>query len=115
MSFADDIAFSFRPRCPVCRKGGLFRPRSLTVVDQCAECGAKLGAHDVGDGAAVFLIFFLGFTLVPMAWMLDRLFSPPLWLNGLLSTLVLIGLIFLLLPAVKAYIILLEFRHRAGK
>jgi uncharacterized protein (DUF983 family) len=115
LSLIADIAFAFRPRCPVCRKGRLFQPRSATVVDTCADCGAALGTHDIGDGAAVFLIFLLGFTLVPLAWTLQRLVAPPLWVQGALWTVVMLGAIALLLPAVKAYIILLEFRHRRSQ
>ncbi len=112
MSLPDDIAFSLHPRCPVCRKGRLFKPWSISVVDKCAECGANLGAHDVGDGASVFLIFLLGATLVPSAWFFDKAFSPPLWVHAILWTVVGLCIIALVLPAVKAYIILLEFRHR---
>jgi len=65
----------------------------------------------VGDGAAVFLIFILGFSLVPMAWAFELLFAPPLWLHGILWTAAGLGMIALLLPASKAYIILLEWRH----
>lgn len=86
----------------------------MTVVDKCAECGAGLGAHDVGDGASVFLIFFLGITMVPAALALDHFVHPPGWVQGLLWPAVALGLVGLLMPAVKAYIILLEFRHRRG-
>lgn len=112
MSLFSDIVFSFRPRCPVCRKGRLFRPWSVAVVPACAECGAKLGEHDVGDGASVFLIFLLGFTLVPLAWVFELAFAPPLWVHAVLWGAVALGLIALILPAVKAFIIMLEYRHR---
>lgn len=112
MSLADDILFSLKPRCPVCRQGRLFRPWSLSVVERCAACDAPLGAHDVGDGASVFLIFILGFSLIPAAWIFERVFSPPLWVHALLWSLVALGLAGFLLPRVKAYLILLEWRHR---
>lgn len=112
LSLFGDILFSLKPRCPVCRKGRLFRPWSVTVVDSCTECDAKLGAHDVGDGAAVFLIFLLGFTVIPLAWAFEVAVAPPLWVHGLLWGAVMLGMILLLLPAVKAFIILLEWRHR---
>ena len=110
----DDALFCLKPRCPVCRKGRLFKPWSVTVVDKCADCGADLGAHDVGDGASVFLIFFLGIVTVPTAWAFERHFHPPLWVHAVLWGTVMLGLVLTLLPAVKAYIILLEFRHRRG-
>lgn len=82
------------------------------MVDKCAGCGAPLGNHDIGDGAAVFLLFILCFSIIPVAWGLELWLSPPLWLHAVLWTAVGLGVIALLLPAVKAYIVLLEFRHR---
>jgi len=84
----------------------------MTVMPECVECHAKLGAHDIGDGASVFLLFFLGFTIVPLAWKFETLVHPPLWVHGVVWLPVMLGLIALLLPAVKCYIILLEWRHR---
>lgn len=101
-----------RPRCPVCRKGRLFRPYSVSVVDSCSVCQAKLGRNDVGDGAAVFLIFILGASVVPMALVFEHFVTPPLWVHAVLWGAVILGLIGLILPAVKAFIILLEYRHR---
>lgn len=111
MALLQDIAFCLKPRCPVCRKGRLYRPRTISVVDKCADCGAGLGQHDIGDGASVFFIFIFGFTVVPVAWWFETLFHPPLWVHGVLWTAVMLVLILLLLPAVKCYIILLEWRH----
>ena len=110
----DDLVFCLKPRCPVCRKGRLFKPWTITVAAKCPECGADLGAHDVGDGASVFLIFFLGVTIVPLAWTFERIAHPPLWVHAVLWGTVMLGIVLTLLPAVKAYIILLEFRHRRG-
>lgn len=112
LSITSDILFSLKPRCPQCRRGSLFKPWSLSVVDECGVCQAKLGQNDVGDGASVFLIFILGFLLVPLAWIFENLFAPPLWVHAVLWGIVALGLIAIILPAVKAYILLLEYRHR---
>lgn len=114
MTVLKDISFCLRPRCPVCRRGRLFRPFSVTAVEACEVCGTKLGSHDVGDAAAVFLIFILGFCIVPSAWMFELAFAPPLWVHVILWGIVALGMIALLLPAAKAFIILLEYRHRPG-
>jgi uncharacterized protein (DUF983 family) len=111
MSLTEDILFSFKPRCPVCRKGRLFRPWTVSVVDKCAACGAPLGDHDIGDGATVFVMFILCVSLVPMAWIVELLFSPPLWAHALIWSVVGLGMVALFLPATKAYIIMLEWRH----
>ncbi len=112
MSLGADLVFCLKPRCPVCKQGRLFKHHSITVVDECSNCNAKLGAHDIGDGASVFLIFFLGFTIIPLAWCFELLVHPPLWVHGVLWLTVMLGVIAVLLPAVKAMIILLEWRHR---
>lgn len=114
LSLASDFLFCLKPRCPHCRQGRLFRPWTISVVEQCAVCAKPLAAHDIGDGAAVFLIFLLGFTLIPLAWMVELWLAPPLWLHGVVWTLTGLGIIALLLPATKAYIMLLEQRHRGG-
>ncbi len=115
MSFFSDLLFSFKPRCPACRQGRLFKPWSLSAVDECAICHAKLGQNDVGDGASVFLIFLLGATVIPLALLFESLVHPPLWVHAVLWGTVMLGLIIVILPAVKAYIILLEYRHRSLK
>lgn len=112
MSLLTDLKFCLKPCCPVCRGGRLFRPFSITVVDACSACGEKLSAHDVGDGASVFLLFILCFSIIPMAWGVELLIAPPLWAHVVLWGIVGLGMIGVLLPAVKAYIILLEYRHR---
>lgn len=96
----------------MCQRGRLFKPYSVSVVDVCDACGAKLSLHDVGDGASVFLIFLLGFIIIPVAWVFELMVGPPLWVHAVLWGIVGIGMIALILPAVKAYIILLEYRHR---
>jgi uncharacterized protein (DUF983 family) len=112
MTLFNDLAFCLKPRCPLCRQGRLFKPWSVSAVDECAVCHAKLGQNDVGDGASVFLIFLLGATIVPMSWLFECLVHPPLWVHAALWGTVALGLIAIILPTVKAYIILLEYRHR---
>lgn len=113
-SLFSDLAFALSCRCPVCRRGKLFSS-FLTVTETCPDCGAKLGAHDIGDGAAVFLIFLLGALLIPLAWLVDLKFAPPVWVHLLYIGALGGGILFFLMPAVKAYILLLEYRHRPPK
>jgi uncharacterized protein (DUF983 family) len=108
----DDFRFCLKPRCPLCRQGRLFKPWSITVVDKCDHCGENLSAHDIGDGASVFLLFILCFSIIPMAWLLELSFAPPLWAHVIIWGIASFGMIAVLLPATKAYIILLEYRHR---
>lgn len=112
LSLISDILFSLRPRCPVCAKGRLFKPWSIAVVETCSSCGHPLGKHDVGDGAAVFMIFLLGFTVVPLAWALELAAHPPLWVHVVFGGVLSLAGMAVVMPAVKAYIMLLEQRHR---
>ena len=99
--------------CPKCHKGRLFKGRfSLSVVDTCDYCKFPLGKNDSGDGPAVFLIFILGFLLVPLALWLEVLMSPPLWVQGVLWTIVAMGICFFLMQPLKTYVIALQIRHR---
>jgi len=112
MILREDILFSFKHRCPACKQGRLFKPYSVDVVSECDVCHADLGQYTVGDGASVFLIFLLGATIIPTAWLFECLVHPPLWVHAVLWGCVALGLIAVILPTVKAYIILLEYRHR---
>jgi uncharacterized protein (DUF983 family) len=80
--------------------------------EKCSHCALPLAKNDVGDGAAVFLIFILGFLLVPAAAVFEFLFAPPLWVHGLLwGGAALAATIFSLKP-LKAYILLLQYKYR---
>ena len=64
----------------------------MSVVKECSVCHAKLGQHDVGDGASVFLIFLLGASIIPMAWAFECLVAPPLWVHVVLWGTVALGI-----------------------
>ncbi len=99
--------------CPRCGKGRLFVNRSsLHCVEHCAACGLALAKNDSGDGPAVFMIFILGFLLVPLALLFDHLFAPPLWVHAVLWTAVALGICFFTLQPIKAYVVALQFKHR---
>lgn len=109
----DLVKQAFHCKCPRCGTGDLYREGlSLTLRDRCPSCGLDLAANDSADGPAVFLIFILGFLLVPLALLVDSLFSPPLWVHAVLWTVVALGLTLGALRPLKAYIIALQFKHR---
>ncbi|MGM0423164.1 MAG: DUF983 domain-containing protein [Pseudomonadota bacterium] len=108
-----DFLFALKCKCPVCETGDLFESRwSFVPKEHCDHCGTHLRDQDVGDGAIVLLIFVLGFTLVPAALIWEVVSAPPVWLQGLVWTAVGMATIFWLTPAIKAYIMLLQYRHR---
>lgn len=85
---------------------------SLTLKDRCDSCGLDLAKNDSADGPAVFLMFILGFTLVPLALIVDAAFAWPLWLHALVWGALTFALIIGSLRPLKAYIIALQFKHR---
>ena len=100
-------------KCPKCATGGLYKlGLTLTLRDKCADCGLDFTKNDSADGPAVFLIFILGFLLVPIALILDAQFHWPLWLHACIWGAVALGITVGTLRPLKAYIIALQFKHR---
>lgn len=107
---------AFRCRCPKCQEGALFRSFwSQELNDKCPSCDLDLADSDVGDGPAVFLIFILGFGLVPLALWVDALLAPPLWVHGVLWLVVALGFTLGSLKPIKSYIIALQYKYRISK
>ncbi len=100
-------------KCPKCHKGSIFQEGlTLTLRDQCAECGLDLSKNDSADGPAVFLIFILSFAIVPLALIADAMFEIPLWLHAVVWTTLILLLTVGSLRPIKAYIIALQYKHR---
>ena len=100
-------------RCPRCGKTRLFTGY-LTVKERCENCGLDLSKADSGDGPAVFIIFILGFLVVPAALLVEAAFAPPYWLHVVIwPTVILVGALGLLRP-LKGLMIALQFHHKAS-
>lgn len=100
-------------RCPRCGKGPLF-DGFLQVAELCAECGLDLKKADSGDGPAVFIIFILGFLVVPLALLVESSFAPPMWVHVALWPIVIVGGALALLRPMKGVMIALQFRNKAS-
>jgi uncharacterized protein (DUF983 family) len=98
-------------RCPRCGQGRLF-DGVLTVRERCESCGIDLRAHDVGDGAAVFVILILGFIVVGLALLLEARAEPPLWVHAVIWPVVVLGGTIAMLRPLKATLLALQYRHR---
>ena len=110
----DMLRIGWECKCPRCKKGNLYKPGlTLSLRDHCEDCGLDLSRNDSADGPAVFLIFIFGFLLVPLALWLEFAFGPPLWVHAVLWGVVLIILTLGCLRPIKAYIIALQYKHRA--
>lgn len=109
------IKLGFACKCPRCGIGDLYASKwSFTVNEICTNCGFELAKNDSADGPAVFLIFILGFTVVPLALLFEHLFHPPLFVHVILWGIVLLGATLGMLRPAKAYIIALQYKHRAS-
>ena len=67
-----------RGRCPRCGEGRLFSGY-LKIADSCEACGLDFRGEDAGDGPAVFIMFAVGFIVVPLALVAEVAFSPPVY------------------------------------
>ena len=109
------IRVAFSCKCPKCQKGDLYKPGiTVELREKCDVCGLDLTKNDSADGPAVFMIFVLGFLLVPLALAFETFFSPPLWVHAVLWSVVALGLTLGALRPLKAFIIALQFKHRPG-
>jgi uncharacterized protein (DUF983 family) len=111
--FLQTLVQALSCRCPKCHQGRLYHSTfDLRLSDHCHNCGLDLAKNDSADGPAVFLIFILGFALVPIALVIDHLFSPTLWVHAILWTAVTLGLTIGFLKPLKSYVIALQYKYR---
>lgn len=108
------VAAGMRCACPRCGKGKLFKGY-LDVAERCDVCGLDLASIDSGDGPAVFLIFILGFLVVPVALWVSMTVEWPLWLHAIVWSVVVIGLTLGMLRPAKACVVALQYRHRSSE
>jgi len=101
-------------RCPRCGEGKLYQGL-LKVVPTCAVCGLDLSGEDSGDGAAAFLIFFVGAVAIGIAFYLEFTYAPPIWVHLIYMPVLVIGLTILLMRPLKATLIALQYKHKSGE
>ena len=108
------IKASLLRRCPRCGQGALFKGY-LTVAASCSTCGLDFATFDVGDGAAALVILVVGAFVCGAALYVEFTFQPPLWVHALLWTPLIVVLTFFFLRVIKAALLVLQYRHRAGE
>lgn len=102
-------------KCPRCGTGRLFvSAASLVLRSRCDSCGLDYSFADSGDGPAVFAILILGFVVLGLALFVQFRFDPPLWLLLAIATPVTLGLAFGLLRPMKATLVALQYKNKAG-
>ncbi len=108
------IAIGLACKCPRCGEGRLYAG-FLSLAESCAVCGLDLRKADSGDGPAVFIIFILGFLVVPAAFWVESRFAPPMWVHMAIWPPVILGAALGLLRSMKGVLIALQYRHRASE
>lgn len=108
------LMLGLRCRCPRCGQGRLYS-RFLVTAERCSHCGLDLKRADSGDGPAVFLIFLLGFLVVPIALKVAMSVDWPLWLHGVVWGALILGLTIGLLQPAKGVLIALQYQHRRSE
>lgn len=101
-------------RCPRCGQGRLFR-NLLEVRETCEVCGLDLSPHDTGDGAAVFVILFLGAIVTTLAILLETTYHPPIWVHLVVWIPTITILSILMLRPFKATLIGLHYKNLRHK
>lgn len=102
-------------RCPNCGEGAFFKTMSLDHVERCDVCGFDLSKADPGDGAQVFVIFFVG----ALATLLGFLLIGGLGMNAFAALVIMFAFTLLasiwMLRVFKATLVALQFHHDASE
>ena len=100
-----------RGKCPSCGEKHLFRAY-LKVSDDCPTCGLNLSGHQADDAPPYFTIFIVGHVIVPVVLIVERLYTPPLYIHALLFCLLAIAVSLISLPMVKGAVVGLQWALR---
>lgn len=101
---------AFKCKCPRCNAGTLFKKGfTLNLNEKCTACGLDFAENDSADGPAVFLIFVLGFLVVPLALFVEFRFHPPLLFHVIFWSALTIGLTVLTLKPLKSLVIAIQY------
>jgi uncharacterized protein (DUF983 family) len=89
-----------RGRCPRCGEGRLLH-HYLKMVDCCAVCGESYGHYRTDDAAPWLTIILVGHITVPIIFLCESNFQPPLPVALAIYLPLVAGLTLLLLPRCK--------------
>ena len=102
----------FRNCCPRCGEGKLYQGL-LKPGTHCQNCGLDYSFIDSGDGPAVFVILIIGFVVTALAMGLQVSMAPPLWLQMIIWTPVIVVLSIWGLRFSKSIMIALQYHTKA--
>ncbi|HKM63915.1 MAG TPA: DUF983 domain-containing protein [Acidisphaera sp.] len=87
-------------RCPSCGKTHLFQGY-LRVTPVCTNCGAPLGLARADDAPPYFTVLLVGHIIVPLMFLTDRAWTPPVWTMAAIFLPLTLALSLLLLRPIK--------------
>ncbi len=85
----------------------------LKLADTCGACGQDFSSADVGDGAAVFVMFVVGGIVIPLVLAVELAATPPMWVHAVLWLPLATALTLGLLRPFKATLFALQFKNNA--
>lgn len=98
-------------QCPACGEKTLWR-KYLKVQEECASCGLNLDGHEADDAPPYFTIFIVGHIIVPIALIVEKLYTPPLYIHALLFSVLAVVVSLVSLPIVKGGVVGLQWALR---
>lgn len=101
----------FRCRCPNCGEGPLFKSY-LKTAEACSHCREELHHERAHDAPPYFTMTIVAHIIVPSLLIVEKLWSPNLWLHAAIWLPLTVILTLGLLPRVKGAIIGLQWANR---
>lgn len=109
---ADVILSGLKSECPKCKTLGIYKGRfSLELKDKCDSCDFPLAENDAGDGPAVFIIFILSFSVIPLALVVESVWGWSTITHIVIWSVVILGLTVGFLKPAKGLTLALQYRH----
>ena len=107
-----------RGLCPACGQTRAFAGY-LKVVPECLVCTAPLGQFRADDAPPYFTVLIAGHLIVPLMFMVETSYHPPLWVHAAIwlpvATLVVLGLLRPVKGAVLGWMLRLGLVKSAGE
>ena len=101
-------------KCPRCGRGPLFNGY-LSVAKSCSSCGLSYDFADGGDGAAWFVMLFVGVVGVGSILGVEVAYAPPFWVHFMIAIPLLIILPLILLRPVKGILLSQQWKTGASE
>lgn len=98
-------------KCPSCGEGKLFTTY-LKVNDHCPNCDEAFYHHRADDAPPYLTIFILGHILVPLMLLVEKSYTPPMWVHWSLWPVLAVVLSLVLLPLIKGAFVNLQWALR---